>query len=227
MNTNSIGPSNSGTFGSDVRALKTSHEKGVDGPFGQAVSEMAHQRNEARRAASEPAAVANNDVSITVGDEQNSLTLLLKTSVDGVNTALNEAGLEIDQIQVPSDYAVEITPDTTAEQIVALSTSAFGVYADANPEQDLTAQLDQFISLILSGIDEGFSEARNTLDLAEAPDDNATSIDATYELVNQKLIAFKETLLANSITEEPAVEEPSVGEPAVEEPAAENPVSGN
>ena len=227
MNTNSIGPSNSGTFGSDVREAKNNHDKEVHGPFGQIVSDMAHQRNADRRAASEPAAIVDNDASITVGDEQNSLTLLLKTSVDGVNTALSDAGLEIDQIQVPADSAVDVTPETTAEQIVALGTSAFGVYADANPEQDLAAQLDQFTSLILSGIDEGFTEAKSTLDLAGALDDNATSINATYELVNQKLIAFKDVLLANSITEEPEVEEPAVEEPAIEEPAAENLVSSN
>ena len=227
MSTHPIGPPDSTTFGSKISVLAKNPDKGVNGPFGQTVSGMAHTRNAERRAASEPAAVVDNDVSITVGDEQNSLTLLLKTSVDGVNTALSDAGLEPAQIQAPSDYAVEITPETTAEQIVALSTSAFEVYTDANPEQELAAQLDQFISLILSGINEGFAETRSTLDLAGALDDNATSIDATYELVNQKLIAFKDALLANSITEDPAVEEPSVEEPAVEELAAENPVSGN
>ena len=227
MSTHSIGPSNSGTFGSGISQLAKDPNKGVDGPFGQKVSQMAHERNEARRATSEPATAVDNNVSITVGDQANSLTLLLKTSVDGVNAALSDAGLELDQIQVPSDYAVEISPETTAEQIVALSTSAFGVYADANPEQDLTAQLDQFTSLILSGIDEGFTEAKSTLDLAGALGDNATSIDATYELLNQKLIAFKDVLLANSITEEPEVEEPAVEEPAIEEPAAENLVSSN
>ncbi|PCH50292.1 MAG: hypothetical protein COC20_06895, partial [Cellvibrionales bacterium] len=125
MNTNSIGPSNPATFGSDVREAKNNHIKEDDGPFGQIVSEMAHQRNADRRAASEPAAVVDNDVSITVGDEQNSLTLLTKTSIDRVNTALSDAGLEIDQIQVPADSAVDVTPETTAEQIVALGTSAF------------------------------------------------------------------------------------------------------
>lgn len=211
---------NSVSFGKTVSAM--ARDPSVDkrgGVFGAEVSRLAHERNEARHSAA--SAATDTNVSITVGDEQNSLNLVLKTSIGGVNTALESAGLEPVAIQAPvntlADVSPEaITPDTVASQIVILSTIAFGAYQEANPELELADQLSQFVSLVLSGIDEGFAEARGTLDQVGALDDNSTRIDATYELVTLKLTAFAESFTADSVVEEPSVVEPTAEEPATE-----------
>ena len=55
--------------------------------------------------------------------------------------------------------------------------------------------MNQFVDVISGGIDQGFAEAREILDgLKVLNGDIASNIDATYELVQDKLAAFVENL---------------------------------
>lgn len=90
----------------------------------------------------------------------------------------------------------EFTPEATADRIVDLATSFFPAYKEQHPDLDEETALDRFLSIIGSGIDKGFDEARKVLDgLAVLNGDIASNIDKTYKLVQDGLESFKLELL--------------------------------
>lgn len=142
---------------------------------------------------------ASLKVSISSGND--SLTLLYRSAVNELNQVL-EADLGSNAIDEAYSSGLDISPDATAERIVSLSTAFFSSYQEQHPEMDLETQLNSFVELISSGIDQGFSEAREILDGLQVLDgDIAANIDTTYELVQNKLNAFLDTLLQSSAAE--------------------------
>ncbi|WP_432473938.1 DUF5610 domain-containing protein [Amphritea sp. HPY] len=142
---------------------------------------------------------ASLKVSISSGND--SLTLLYRSAVNELNQVL-EADLGSNAIDEAYSSGIDVSPDATAERIVSLSTAFFSSYQEQHPEMDLETQLNSFVELISSGIDQGFSEAREILDgLQVLEGDIAANIDTTYELVQNKLTAFLDTLLQSSVTE--------------------------
>lgn len=142
---------------------------------------------------------ASLKVSISSGND--SLTLLYRSAVNELNQVL-EADLGSNAIDEAYSSGLDVSPDATAERIVSLSTAFFSSYQEQHPEMDLETQLNSFVELISSGIDQGFSEAREILDgLQVLEGDIAANIDTTYELVQNKLTAFLDTLLQSSAAE--------------------------
>ncbi len=175
-------------FGQEIRDLAQNVDKRT-APFGKTVSEMAHAKK-AGDSASLEAAIVDSNLSITVGDQQNSLALVLKAAIEGINAAL-EPVFGANAIQATRDSGVDVSPEATAERIVNLSTGFFGAYQEANPELDFATALTQFTSLISGGIDKGFEDAKGILESLQVLDGEiATNIDATYQLVQDKLAAF-------------------------------------
>ena len=194
------------TFGSNISNLAQTTDKRA-APFGQTVSELAHDKKISPDASLD-AAIVDTNLSLSTGDADHSLTLVLKTAIEGINTEL-EPTLGPGAIQAAVDNGLDVSPEATAERIVSLSTAFLPAYLDANPDLDFETAVNQFVDVISGGIDQGFAEAREILDgLKVLNGDIASNIDATYELVQDKLAAFVENL---STDPEPAAQSAEQG----------------
>lgn len=185
-------------FSQDVRDLAKADNKKESGPMGHQVSELAH--NKKSEAAQAPNATLNKkrlNASIlqasikyegTIANQPQ--TLLLKTALQGINEALKELGFE-KTIEQGIDEAIDVSPEATADRIVAFSTNFFPLYLDQNPQMDEQEALTKFVDIISGGIDQGFGEAKEILTgLNVLEGDIASNIDKTYELVQQGLTDF-------------------------------------
>lgn len=186
------------TFSHEVRSLGKVQDKKENAQMGQLVSESASQKK--MQDVQQPTSVINKkmlNASIleaslkfneTIADQP--LSLLLKTALEGINDVLKEMGVET-TIEQAYESGVDVSPEATAERIVAFSTQFFSSYQDQHPELDAEQALTKFIEVIGDGIEQGFSEARNVLSgLNVLEGDIATNIDKTYELVLQGLQDF-------------------------------------
>ncbi|MEW4982888.1 MAG: DUF5610 domain-containing protein [Cycloclasticus sp.] len=173
-------------FNQQVQNLAKSNDKKADGPMGQEVSALAHEKNLAKKSLN--SAILESTISLSAADSPQAL--VLKTALDGINEALS-ASLGESAIQNAYDSDLDVSPDATAERIVSLSTAFFASYQEQHPELVEDEALLAFTELIKGGIEKGFSEARDILNgLNVLEDEIASNIDETYELVQTKLNAF-------------------------------------
>lgn len=127
---------------------------------------------------------------VDVNASNNSLSLVFKTALAGINDALKET-LGDNAIKNAYDSGVDISPEATADRIVSLSTAFFSSYQQQHPDLSQEEALTKFTDIISGGINTGFGEARDILSgLNVLEGDIANNIDLTYELVQQKLTAF-------------------------------------
>ena len=186
------------TFSQDVRSLAKAQDKKENGPMGQQVSNLAHEKKIAE--VQEPISVSNKKqlnaaiiestlkFSNTVGDQP--LSLLLKTALQGINEALKEGGVE-SSVEDAYESGIDFSPEATAERIVSFSTQLLGAYREQHPEMDAEESLASFVDIIGGGIEQGFSEAKDILgNLNVLEGDISNNIDKTYELVQQGLQLF-------------------------------------
>jgi hypothetical protein len=116
--------------------------------------------------------------------------LLLKTALEGINEALKALGVEKTVEQVTAE-GLDVSPEATADRIVAFSTNFFPLYLKQYPEMDEQEALNKFVDVIAGGIDQGFGEAKEVLTgLNVLEGDIASNIDKTYQLVQQGLSDF-------------------------------------
>lgn len=195
-------------FNQDVRNLAKAQDKKENGPMGQQVSELAHQKK--THNVDQPVSVVNKkqlnaailESSLKFNEtiSNQPLSLLLKTALEGINDALKELGVET-TVEKAYESGIDVSPEATAERIVTFSTQFFSSYQEQNPELDPEQALTKFIEVIGGGIEQGFSEARDVLGgLNVLEGDIATNIDKTYELVLQGLQDFVDL---NTAQEEP------------------------
>ena len=178
---------NTNTFSQNVRDLAQADDKKTNGPMGQKVSEMAHAKKEMN------AAILQSAVDVNINAGNDSLSLVLKAALDGINNALEESTGEEYSLQAAYDSGIDVSPEATASRIASLSTAFFGQYQESHPELELEEALTSFVDIISGGIDKGFGEAREILDgLGVLGGDIADNIDKTYELVQEGLAAFRE-----------------------------------
>ncbi len=179
---------NTNTFSQNVRDLAQADDKKTNGPMGQKVSEMAHAKKEMN------AAILQSAVDVNINTGNDSLSLVLKTALDGINKALQESTGEVNSLQAAYDAGIDVSPEATASRIVSLSTGFFGQYQESHPEMEFEEALISFVDIISGGIDKGFGEAREILSSLEVLEgDIASNVDQTYKLVQQKLDSFLES----------------------------------
>ena len=188
------------SFSQDVRNLTKNGDKKDVGPEGQQVPELAH--NKKSEVVQAPISVTNKKL-LNAAILESSLkyqgtvanqpqALLLKTALEGINEALKELGIE-KTVEQNVEEGIDVSPEATADRIVAFSTQFFPLYAKQHPEMEEQEALTKFTEIISGGIDQGFSEAREVLSgLNVLEGDIATNIDKTYELVQQGLADFIE-----------------------------------
>lgn len=148
---------------------------------------------------------ANNSNSKSVAD--NPMELLYKTAIEEINKKL-EPTLGKNAAQSAYDSNLDVSPEATAQRIVQGSTAFYEAFKEQNSELSEEDALTEFISVISSGIDKGFDEAKGILDsLSVLEGDIETNIDATYGLVQQGITDFKELFLAKLAEKSPANDE--------------------
>ncbi|MFQ3278279.1 MAG: hypothetical protein ACI8SZ_002629, partial [Colwellia sp.] len=198
-------------FSQDVRTLAKAQDKKENGPVGQQVSELAHERKTAEVQESIyvsnkkqlNAAIIESSLKFTktIGDQP--LSLLLKTALQGINEALKAGGVE-SSVEDAYESGVDFSPEATAERIVSFSTQFLGSFREQYPEMGEEESLTAFVKIISGGIDQGFGEAKDILgSLKVLEAEVTTNIDKTYELVQQGLQAFVDSF-SETEEEQPA-----------------------
>ncbi len=194
--TSPINPNTS--FNQDVRTLAKAEDKKENGPMGQQVSDLAHEKKTEK--VQEPAYLTQKkqlnaaiiestlEFSNSIGDKP--LSLLLKTALQGINEALKAGGVE-NTVEDAYDSGIDFSPEATAERIVSFSTQFFGSYKEQHPEMGEEELLTSFVDIISGGIDQGFGEAKEVLEGLKVLDgDISINIDKTYELIQEGLQSF-------------------------------------
>ncbi len=142
------------------------------------------------------------DVAILEASKNNNVAnspmeLLYKTAIEEINKQL-EPTLGKNAVQSSYESGLDVTPEATAQRIVQGSTAFYQAFKEQNSELGEEESLNEFLSVISSGIDKGFEEAKDILDsLSVLEGDIETNIDLTYDYVQQGLSNFKEQLLAS------------------------------
>jgi hypothetical protein len=186
-------------FNKNMQTLARSDiKRAADASVGQQGSELTQTKNTEK--AQQPSAVtakkqlnaAIMQSAVDVSAANNSLSLVFKTALAGINDALQET-LGDNAIQNAYDSGLDVSAEATAERIVSLSTAFFGSYQEQNPDLSEDEALTKFTDIISSGINTGFAEARDILTaLSVLEGDIADNIDLTYNLVQDKLTTFVE-----------------------------------
>ncbi|MCF4009313.1 DUF5610 domain-containing protein [Rheinheimera sp. UJ63] len=146
------------------------------------------QQNAAILAASEKVALQSNN---------NILSLLYKTALEGINDAL-EPTLGKNASKKIYESGIDTSPEATAERIVSFATSLFNIYKQQKPSEDSLKQLDDFMGTIGKGIEQGFSDAKAILTgLKVFEGDVEKGVASTYDMVLKGLQNFREKLMAS------------------------------
>jgi len=189
------------SFSHHVRSLTKSDGPEASGPIGRAVSEWAHTKNAEKTHESAAttaknrhnAAILQSAVDVNINAENDALSLVLKTALEGINEALQDS-LGVDAIQTVYDSGLDVSPAATTDRIVSLSTVFFGLYLEQHPEMVEDEALAAFTAVIRDGIDTGFAEAREILNGLNVLEGSiADNIDLTYDLVQEGLKSFVES----------------------------------
>lgn len=127
----------------------------------------------------------------------NPMDLLYKTAIEEINKEL-EPIFGKKAAQSAYEENLDVSPEATAQRIVQGSAAFYEAFKLQNVELSDEESLNEFISVISSGIDKGFEEAKDILDsLSVLEGDIEINIDLTYDFVQQGLASFKEQFLAN------------------------------
>ena len=150
-------------------------------------------KEQARQAQNTAILKANEQVSLRSNND--SLSLLYKTALEGINAEL-EPVMGENAAQKIYDSGIDTSPEATAERIVAFATGLYGRYKELNPDKSEEENLNNFLKIIGGGIDKGFDDAKDILKGLKVYEGEVESgVDKTYGLVMQGLDSFREKML--------------------------------
>lgn len=134
------------------------------------------------------ASIINASIEVSIQSKNEPLALLLKSAINGINAILKpQFGDNALQAAVSQDN----TPEGTAGRIVSISTGFFELFKQQHPGESEADVLKNFMSVISSGVDTGFKEARDILQgMGVLKGDIASNIDKTYALVQKGYADF-------------------------------------
>ncbi len=157
---------------------------------------------QARQAQNVAILQANEQVSLRSNND--SLSLLYKTALEGINAELAPVFGE-NAAQKIYDSGIDTSPEATAERIVAFATAFYGRYKELFPAASEEETLDNFLKVIGGGIDKGFADAKDILKGLKVYEGEVESgVDKTYSLVLQGLHSFREKMLELAANPPPA-----------------------
>ncbi|HEY9042565.1 MAG TPA: DUF5610 domain-containing protein [Rheinheimera sp.] len=141
---------------------------------------------------------ANEQVSLRSNND--SLSLLYKTALEGINAEL-EPVMGENAAQKIYDSGIDTSPEATAERIVAFATGFYSRYKELNPGKSEEETLDSFLKVIGGGIEKGFADAKDILKGLKVYEGEVESgVDKTYGLVMQGLNSFRDKMLELATT---------------------------
>ena len=139
------------------------------------------------------AAIVQATMEVSITSKNHTLQLLLTSVISNLNEVLKP---DLGDNAIQNAVSQDNTPEGTATRIADLSTGLFEAFKGQHPGMDQGTAVDQFMATIGKGIEQGFKEARDILKgLNVLQGDIAGNIDKTYELVQQKLAAFRSSML--------------------------------
>lgn len=143
--------------------------------------------------------VAILDAAASNSAANNPMQLLYKTAIEEINKQL-EPVLGDNAIQSAYESELDVSPEATAQRIVQSSTAFYAAFKNQNNNLSDEESLNEFLTVIRSGIDTGFDDAKDILDsLSVLEGDIESNIDLTYDFVQQGLKSFEEELMASFI----------------------------
>ncbi|MGP9800623.1 DUF5610 domain-containing protein [Rheinheimera sp. NSM] len=173
---------NAGAAKQNPATQKTDDNRGI--------KDMAAQAKQAQNTA---ILRANEQVSLRSNND--SLSLLYKTALEGINAEL-EPVLGENAAQKIYDSGIDTSPEATADRIVAFATGFYSRYKELNPGASEEETLDKFLGIIGGGIETGFNDAKDILKGLKVYEGEVESgVDKTYGLVMQGLTSFREKML--------------------------------
>lgn len=134
--------------------------------------------------------VSNDLVEVALDDVYKSLTVLGQKVISKLEEILGdklpEGGIAALK---PEDH----TPEATAQRIVDGVTGLLPAFQAQNPDLEGEELLDQFMSTIRGGIQQGYGEAMEILGSIGALEFDSVSsgIEKTMKIVEEKLVAFE------------------------------------
>ncbi|EGM78445.1 hypothetical protein Rhein_1430 [Rheinheimera sp. A13L] len=141
------------------------------------------------------ATIMENQLKLSTGDDDNSMKLLYKTALEGINSEL-EAEFGPNAAEKIKNSGVDTSPQATADRIVGFATAFYQKFSEQNPDMPEEERLDKFIALVGGGVDKGFEDARGILDgLGVLKGKVADDIDSTYSLIQDGFAKFREMIL--------------------------------
>lgn len=171
-----------GTAKANTPSVKADDNRGI--------KDMAVQTKQAQNAA---ILRANEQVSLRSNND--SLSLLYKTALEGINAEL-EPVMGENAVQKIYDSGIDTSPEATADRIVAFATGFYSRYKELNPGKSEEETLDNFMQVIGSGIEKGFADAKDILKGLKVYEGEVESgVDKTYGLVMQGLNSFRDKML--------------------------------
>ena len=166
-------------------------------PEQQSATELRNQRAKQRNLA---ILEANQNASLSVSGQP--LSLLYQTAIDAINAELAPT-MGDKAIERAQQAGLDTSPEATAERIVSMTMGTFGNFQELHAELPESEQVDRFLELISSGVDQGFGAAKDILEgLSVLEGSIADDISKTYELVQQGLAQFREHFLADKNADE-------------------------
>lgn len=147
------------------------------------------------------ATIIQSQFELSLKSDDKSMSLLYKSVISSLATEFEdylqkatEAGKTGEKVTNPYGTDTDTSPKATADRILSFATGFYDAFKKQNPNLSEEEGLDQFISKISAGIDQGFGEARDVLDSLKRLDGKVkTDIDETYELIQKGLTAFRES----------------------------------
>ncbi|MFT5705166.1 MAG: hypothetical protein ACI8SK_001121 [Shewanella sp.] len=135
---------------------------------------------------------AQQEVNLSSSNEP--LTLLYRAAIEAINEKLAPT-MGDNALQTVYNNEVDTSPEATADRIVSFATNFFSLYQDQNSNMELDEQITSFMEIIGGAVDQGFDEAKDILKgLQVLKGDIASGVEQTYSLVQEGLLAFKESL---------------------------------
>ncbi len=148
------------------------------------------------------AAIMENQLKLSAGEDDNSMKLLYKTALEGINKEL-EAEFGPNAAEKIKNSGVDTSPQATADRIVGFATAFYQKYSEQNPDMPEEERLDKFLALVGGGVDKGFEDARGVLDgLGVLNGKIAEDIDSTYSLIQDGFAKFRDMILNSDKTTE-------------------------
>lgn len=179
----SITSNSSSNIGSSTSAVKAGATDKTD-----KTDKTAEMSPTAKAKAQLNASIVEASLTVSLNSSNNPMSVVFKTALTGINEAL-KADFGEDAIQTASSQ--DNSPEATASRIVSLSTAFYDAYKQQHPGDDEETTLNNFMSTIQKGVEQGFKEARGILEGFNVLNGNVSAnIDKTYDLIQQGFADF-------------------------------------